>query len=108
MTIKIELIDCTKKDSQLYFDSVKGAFDHLHGEMCRNCLTTQSEFLENVKNTLTSVKGMDSGLTLEEVWEDVLHFRMPDGWENWPNGAKLSLLMGTDCGCEYELNYFDV
>ena len=83
------------------FDSLAELFTEYEKHICKSCTTTESEYLELLKESPTGPSTV-VGMTMQEEYDNELADYVPDDWKEWPTWSKIQLLDGTSCGCEFD------
>ena len=96
--INVVITKCSDPGWEDSFVSLEEARVFFEGCVCKSCQVTAEEAEDIIKW---------AGLS-EEQADDLLFDCKPPDYESFSDFRKLDWLMGTACGCEYNLDIYDV
>jgi len=98
--IKIDIIKASVPGFTKTFDSVEDAAQELDGNVCSGCKTTKGELLSTYSPDKMSEEALnDFEIDLDES--------LPNDWKEYSAWDRIRVLLGTACGCEFDIEAYD-
>lgn len=98
--IKINVIKASVPGFTKTFDSVEATAQELDKNICSGCKVTREELRETY-----DIEKMSEEARYE--FEVDLDEAFPSDWKRCGPWVRINLLMGTPCGCEFDIEVYD-